>query len=256
MYLKKLKLKNFRCYEDFEIDNLNKLAILIGENDAGKTVLLKAIEWLLSDKPCEDEDCRKDETGKNGSETSVEGWFEIDKDFDTLDAKYLESKDSDIFHLKKIHTPEDTRIYYFGLGYSDEFNDFKGASRQKELLSKFGLKPETTEDKRKEQREDLVKSGKIHRISSESRKIDLKTYRTLLKEHLPHIRFISASNYKSADSIIQSKFREVAKNILDPQNADEKIKPHLESLEKIRQIIDSKLKSEIDDIEGTLKKHH
>lgn len=257
MYLKELKLKNFRCYDDFEINDIGKLAVFIGENDAGKTVLLKAIQWLLSEKPCEDDDCRKDENGNVAVETSVEGLFKIEKGSDTLERKYFTSDDSDIFHIKKVHTAEDTRIYYFGRAYSDaRFNDFTGAEKQKKLLSEYGLTPAKNEVDRMNQRKKLRESGKIQYVAGEAREISQLNYKKLLKEHLPNVRSVSASSYKSADSIIQSKFRDVARNMLDPQNADEKLKPHIDSLKEIEQIIEKKLKNEIDGIKKTLKKYH
>lgn len=255
MYLKELKLKNFRCFKDFEINNIGKLAVFIGENDAGKTVLLNAIQWLLSEKPCEDGDCRKDENGMNTPETSVEGLFKTEK-FDTLEKKYFTSDDSDIFHIKKVYTAQETRIYYYGRGYSNGFNDFNGAEKQKKLLSEYGLKPAKNEADRIQQRKDLIRDGKIQYVAGEAREIKLLDFKKLLKNHLPNVRSISASSYKSADNIIQNKLRDVARALLDPNNADEKLKAHIENLEKIRRIISEKLKSEIDDIKETLKKYH
>ena len=118
----------------------------------GKTVLLNAIQWLLSEKPCEDGDCRKDENGTVAPETSVEGLFKIEKGFDTLEKKYFTSDDSDIFHVKKTHTAQGTRIYYYGRGYNDSrFNNFNGAELQKKLLSEYGLTPEKNEAERRQQ---------------------------------------------------------------------------------------------------------
>jgi predicted ATP-dependent endonuclease of OLD family len=257
MYLKELKLKNFRCYEDLEINNIGKLAVFIGENDAGKTVLLKAIQWLLSEKPCEDDDCRKDKNGDISVETSVEGSFKIEKGFDTLEEKYFTNDNSKIFRIKKVHTAGDTRIFYFRRGYSDaRFNDFTGAEKQRKLLSEYGLKPAKNEIDRKKQRDELVRNGKIHYGEDKPKEISPLNYKKHWKEHLPNVRFVSAANYKSADDIIQSKLRDLARGLLDSKTADEELKPYIESLEKVKRIIKKKLKGEIDNIEKTLKKYH
>lgn len=47
MYLKKLKLHNFRCYEKLEIDFNRQLTVLVGKNGSGKTTVLEAIAIAL-----------------------------------------------------------------------------------------------------------------------------------------------------------------------------------------------------------------
>ena len=44
--LKNLTIKNFRCFENFELKNLKRINIFVGDNNSGKTSLLKAIETL------------------------------------------------------------------------------------------------------------------------------------------------------------------------------------------------------------------
>lgn len=47
MYLEKLKLHNFRCYEKLEIDFNRQLTVLVGKNGSGKTTVLEAIAIAL-----------------------------------------------------------------------------------------------------------------------------------------------------------------------------------------------------------------
>lgn len=42
MYLKKLKLHNFRCFEQMEIEFHDRLTVIVGANGAGKTTILEA----------------------------------------------------------------------------------------------------------------------------------------------------------------------------------------------------------------------
>jgi len=44
MYLK-FKIENFRCFKSFEIDELDRIALITGVNNVGKTALLEAF-WL------------------------------------------------------------------------------------------------------------------------------------------------------------------------------------------------------------------
>ena len=47
MYLKKIKLHNFRCYERLEIDFHKKLTVIVGKNGSGKTSILEATAIAL-----------------------------------------------------------------------------------------------------------------------------------------------------------------------------------------------------------------
>ncbi|MHA3057768.1 ATP-dependent nuclease [Acinetobacter sp. ANC 5584] len=47
MYLKTIKINNFRIFQDFELELNQGLNLLIGENDSGKTALIDAIRLVL-----------------------------------------------------------------------------------------------------------------------------------------------------------------------------------------------------------------
>lgn len=47
MYLKKIKLHNFRCYEKAEIDFHKQLTVIVGKNGSGKTSILEATAIAL-----------------------------------------------------------------------------------------------------------------------------------------------------------------------------------------------------------------
>lgn len=48
MYLKKLNIKNFRCFKDYEVEFAPRVTVLFGKNGAGKTTLIHAIRKALS----------------------------------------------------------------------------------------------------------------------------------------------------------------------------------------------------------------
>ena len=48
MVLKKLKLKNFRGYRDFEVSFDDAINVIIGRNDIGKSTLLEALEIFFN----------------------------------------------------------------------------------------------------------------------------------------------------------------------------------------------------------------
>jgi predicted ATPase len=46
--LKSLKIKNFRCFEEFDLPQLGRINLLVGKNNSGKTSILEALHILNS----------------------------------------------------------------------------------------------------------------------------------------------------------------------------------------------------------------
>ena len=45
---KNIKIENFRCFKSFELQQLGRVNLLVGENNSGKTSILEAIQLLCS----------------------------------------------------------------------------------------------------------------------------------------------------------------------------------------------------------------
>ena len=50
--LKSLKIKNFRCFEEFDLPQLGRVNLLVGKNNSGKTSILEALHILNSPNSC------------------------------------------------------------------------------------------------------------------------------------------------------------------------------------------------------------
>ena len=48
MFIRKVKIHNFKCYKDFEITLEEGLNIVVGDNEAGKSTILEAINLALT----------------------------------------------------------------------------------------------------------------------------------------------------------------------------------------------------------------
>ena len=42
-----LHIKNFRLFEEFKIDNLARVNLIVGKNNVGKSTLLEAVQLLV-----------------------------------------------------------------------------------------------------------------------------------------------------------------------------------------------------------------
>ena len=44
----KVEIERFRCFEKLTVDGLSRVNLVVGSNNAGKTALLEAVEWLAA----------------------------------------------------------------------------------------------------------------------------------------------------------------------------------------------------------------
>ena len=47
MFVSELTIKNFRCFRDITLSFMDGMNVLIGENNSGKTTILKALEVIF-----------------------------------------------------------------------------------------------------------------------------------------------------------------------------------------------------------------
>jgi AAA15 family ATPase/GTPase len=79
--LKSLKIKNFRCFEEFDLPQLGRVNLLVGKNNSGKTSILEALHILNSPdtiKPFFDIiDCRGESSSNEKDGIISGGFFEL-----------------------------------------------------------------------------------------------------------------------------------------------------------------------------------
>ena len=90
MFLSKLKLKNFRKYENLEVPFKEGLNVLIGENDSGKTTIIDAIRILLGTQSHEYYYIDEKDFNNPNEEMEIECTFSFKDNSYSKVAKFLE----------------------------------------------------------------------------------------------------------------------------------------------------------------------
>ena len=90
MFLSKLKLKNFRKYENLEVSFKDGLNVLIGENDSGKTTIIDAIRILLGTQSHEYYYIDEKDFNNPNEEMEIECTFSFKDNSYSKVAKFLE----------------------------------------------------------------------------------------------------------------------------------------------------------------------
>lgn len=213
MLLTRLTIENFKCHRTLILSDIKRMSVLIGENDAGKTVILDAIELLVNGTACKPEDFWTvlDECSE---EVSIIGDFLLDDD-DIIPDQWRSSNTH--FRLKKICGKGYSQFYVDGAGYDHEdANRFHASTvpEKKEILRKLGEnKPGKTKAELQLQFDELVEQGTVKREIA-----FLNVSYSELKPYLPRVERFSAGDYSDPHTIIQRGLKAVASAIIKPLN--------------------------------------
>ena len=106
MYLRRLKLKNYRLFQDVDISFQHGMNVLIGKNSTGKSTVLEAINFLLSSNngnvPVE-EIIPYDMRNQNNVQALIEGYFEMsDIEKDSMYSMMKNQNDNNIIKESSI----------------------------------------------------------------------------------------------------------------------------------------------------------
>lgn len=249
MILNKLCIKGFRCYQDTSNIPIHKLSVFVGQNDAGKTYLLRAVEILLTNQRPTESDYRKCEDGTKEEEIVISGEFTLE-DHDTIPEDYRNINGSD-FRLSKTFTSTSLKCEVDGRGYSDpRFNSFvsQKATVQKELLESLSIEPAGNAQARADQLEraevdgSLVKVGQVREVQF-----------SVLSDHLPIFQLISSTSYKHPDSFVQQTLRVAVNSYINPMDESTGQPRLLRELRPVKTGIENALNIEVRKIRGLLK---
>lgn len=108
-YIRKIILKNFQSHQDTEIELNDKLNIIVGPSDSGKTAIMRAMKWALYNEPSGDYFIKEGE-----NEVSVSLIFS-----DNTQLTRYRSKTKNVYELL-YNNGEELRLEGFGTGVPEE----------------------------------------------------------------------------------------------------------------------------------------
>lgn len=197
---------------------LRRLAVFIGENDAGKSGLLDAVRIVVTDAKPALSDYRQISYGNSVDEISLEARFMLEKhDFVppevlTLDLRHLVVR-------KSFNKNGTSRVEILTKKPKDErFEKFAGldANTQKDLLSEIGLEPAANKESRVSQFEQAVRKGTVETYEG-----FVTVAFTILAEYLPRFELTSATDFEQPHLLVQKTLQAVVSACIK-QSSDEK----------------------------------
>jgi ABC-type cobalamin/Fe3+-siderophores transport system ATPase subunit len=225
--------------------------VLVGENDAGKSVVLEAIEILVTGRVLLDEH-RRDYGGAKAAETTLEGIFAVEE-LDTLPEEFRTGAGRNELRIFRRSSGVASELQVWQMGFENaEFDQFTGAERQKELLRGMGLIPGGNETQRKEQLKELINEGRL--VRNTVRPVTLPNF-SMLAGHMPRIQRIASNEYRTPDSMIQRALQQIAARLIAPPDADGNPREDTRLIE-VRGEIVLRLNTEVDRITDVLRNVH
>lgn len=253
MYLTSLRLQNFRCFEHIELDALDRLAVLVGENDAGKTVMLDAIAVLVGAAACGDDHFRRSHDGVKATAMEVAGTFQLEA-HDTVPDEFRVGAAPGELRLRRRWAAGVAEVHAWIVGFDDaDYDDFNGADRQKELLKRADVVPASREPERREQLAKLVEDGVLSRTTP--REVKLASF-AMLMPCMPRIERIASNEYRSPETMIQRTLQAAAASVMSPVDPTSGQPKERRALAAMRGAIIKRLNAEIADAKDVLQRTH
>lgn len=152
MDIKRLRIQNFRCYSDVDIELDRSLLLITGSNDGGKSALLRAIElFLYSRAKPDDADFRSlDPEGEGAAdEIRIIGHVESEDGVKKIRRRFsMENGDLEWSYEEETDVPQDEKL-------KKELSTFKkerSADEQRAYLEELGIEEfGSNQDKRYQQ---------------------------------------------------------------------------------------------------------
>lgn len=251
MQLISIQVRGFRCLKEVSL-NLRELTVLIGENDAGKSTFLDALDIALNGTTPDQKDYYKCvlEAGNpaNRSEITLD-------EIEIVLVFRLDSWDSDgyttfiaedgCFYLRRLFTCEGSKTYYKSGRFVDDrlnqnFQTLK-AGEFDALLEALDIKPEGRLNQ-----ELRIEAIQNHLKTADKTEDWLEIRFQSIKEKLPVFQRYRAIDYTSPESFVTKTLQTVYESLIFED--DEGIRRPIESLRELRSAVVERVNTKIEEL--------
>lgn len=245
MKLKELKIKGLKCYKDSRVIPFHNLTVFIGENDAGKSTVLDALDFLLNNKT------------PNYTENEVDSDFRNDSDFIELTAIFdIHNSNRDIekymvenqLKIRKTFLKDNSiKVEVYSEVFEDnDLNEFEkmNASDLKALLAKLGIDQKPNQEERKDAVNNYIEENPELSKSTMWTEIRIND----ISNFLPIFQRYSSSDYGTPENSIRKTLDIVYRTWFyeEDEDGNETLKEDFSTLKKdILTDIDEKLKTKL-----------
>ena len=246
MKITKIKVKNYRLLKDFELDLENKLSLIIGKNNCGKTSLLSILDKFIgsqagSKKPFKFEDFNSDFKDELKNKIELGGELDYGGISLKLFIEYIDSDDlSNIGNSVMMDLDPDNKTIVLAFEYKikdlqtlqQAFNIFKVKEAQKEAQNKEYIAKDFFYFMKKNHKDYFDTSKKSVEYNNTTKKENDNVFIDLIKEKI------------SIDNIINFKVIDAKRNVSNKEpekslsSLSSKIYKKLESSEEENQTIE------------------
>lgn len=160
MYIKQLRIQNYRCYDDTTVDLNNSLNLITGSNDGGKSALLQAMKIFRSDYKRDKPDPADFRLKSSSDEDRVQEMAitvtikEDDEEKEIRKRFKREEGNVTSTHEKKVKLPADDRLRFVLKNFTD--TDVIDAEKgEKIMMSEFDFEEDELADRKGDRLEQL-----------------------------------------------------------------------------------------------------
>jgi len=217
MKLKELEIKGLKCYNDSRVIPFYNLTVFIGENDAGKSTVFDALDFLLNNKT------------PRYSANEIDSDFRTDSDSIELTAIfYINNSNSDIekfvvenqLTIRKTFSKDNsTKVEVYSEVFEDnDLNEFENmnANDLKALLTKLGIDGKTNQEQRKDAVKKYIKVTPGLLKSTKFKEIKLIE----INNFIPLFQRYSSSDYGNPETLIKKTLDIVYRSWFYEENED------------------------------------
>ena len=243
MKLIELSIEGFRCFKNKTVIPFHSLTVFIGENDSGKSTMLKSIGLLLDKKEASENDYFS-ENGIPINSFTIEGVFSLNgSEFGNEQRKF---SINNTFTIKKTYTN--------GLAFKTEIkcnnltnNDLASyntlaAEPTKQLLIRLNLPAQAHQEQRKAAIQEYI-NREWDSLPKSPNYVELKF--ADFSQLLPYFQYFSSNEYGNPQNLIKKTLDTIYSNHFYDENGNLKLKSFDQLQKKIKANIDKKIEDNL-----------